>query len=54
MILLFQGFSFLHNFLTSVSKFNIKFFLQAARGGGKINLQGLYSGLAGNLAGVLP
>ncbi|KAK7858869.1 s-adenosylmethionine carrier 1 [Quercus suber] len=37
------GFSFLQNFLT-----------KAARGGGKINLQGLYSGLAGNLAGVLP
>ncbi|KAL4644120.1 hypothetical protein ACB092_02G141100 [Castanea dentata] len=32
----------------------IKTRLQAARGGGKINLQGLYSGLAGNLAGVLP
>ncbi|KAF9681976.1 hypothetical protein SADUNF_Sadunf05G0059300 [Salix dunnii] len=29
-------------------------FLQAARGGGKIMLKGLYSGLAGNLAGVLP
>eukprot|EP00268_Persea_americana_P060457 TRINITY_DN7535_c1_g1_i7.p1 TRINITY_DN7535_c1_g1~~TRINITY_DN7535_c1_g1_i7.p1 ORF type:complete len:146 (-),score=31.85 TRINITY_DN7535_c1_g1_i7:556-993(-) len=27
---------------------------QAARGGGKIFLKGLYSGLAGNLAGVLP
>ncbi|MBA0864036.1 hypothetical protein Goshw_028969 [Gossypium schwendimanii] len=26
----------------------------AARGGGKIVLKGLYSGLAGNLAGVLP
>lgn len=32
----------------------IKTRLQAARGGGKINLKGLYSGLAGNLAGVLP
>ncbi|XP_048131620.1 S-adenosylmethionine carrier 1, chloroplastic/mitochondrial-like isoform X1 [Rhodamnia argentea] len=32
----------------------IKTRLQAARGGGKINFQGLYSGLAGNLAGVLP
>lgn len=32
----------------------IKTRLQAARGGGKIVLQGLYSGLAGNLAGVLP
>lgn len=28
--------------------------IQAARGGGKIVLKGLYSGLAGNLAGVLP
>lgn len=27
---------------------------QAAHGGGKIILKGLYSGLAGNLAGVLP
>lgn len=26
----------------------------AVRGGGKILLKGLYSGLAGNLAGVLP
>lgn len=32
----------------------IKTRLQAVRGGGKINLKGLYSGLAGNLAGVLP
>ncbi|KAL2240986.1 UNVERIFIED_CONTAM: S-adenosylmethionine carrier 1, chloroplastic/mitochondrial [Sesamum indicum] len=32
----------------------IKTRLQAARGGGKIILKGLYSGLAGNLAGVLP
>ncbi|TYI50461.1 hypothetical protein E1A91_D12G103500v1 [Gossypium mustelinum] len=32
----------------------IKTRLQAARGGGKILLKGLYSGLAGNLAGVLP
>ncbi|XP_024181541.1 S-adenosylmethionine carrier 1, chloroplastic/mitochondrial isoform X3 [Rosa chinensis] len=32
----------------------IKTRLQAARGGGKIVLKGLYSGLAGNLAGVLP
>ncbi|KAJ9553742.1 hypothetical protein OSB04_017787 [Centaurea solstitialis] len=32
----------------------IKTRLQAARGGGKIVLQGLYSGLAGNLVGVLP
>lgn len=32
----------------------IKTRLQAVRGGGKINFQGLYSGLAGNLAGVLP
>lgn len=32
----------------------IKTRLQAARGGGKINLKGLYSGLAGNIAGVLP
>lgn len=32
----------------------IKTRLQAAHGGGKINLKGLYSGLAGNLAGVLP
>ncbi|KAL3591666.1 hypothetical protein D5086_010306 [Populus alba] len=32
----------------------IKTRLQAARGGGKIMLKGLYSGLAGNLAGVLP
>ncbi|XP_030463344.2 S-adenosylmethionine carrier 1, chloroplastic/mitochondrial isoform X2 [Syzygium oleosum] len=32
----------------------IKTRLQAARGGGKINFNGLYSGLAGNLAGVLP
>ncbi|XP_020521472.1 S-adenosylmethionine carrier 1, chloroplastic/mitochondrial isoform X2 [Amborella trichopoda] len=32
----------------------IKTRLQAAQGGGKIILQGLYSGLAGNLAGVLP
>ncbi len=37
-----------------VSKFTIKILLQAVRGGGKINLKGLYSGLAGNLAGVLP
>ncbi|XP_057972240.1 S-adenosylmethionine carrier 1, chloroplastic/mitochondrial isoform X2 [Malania oleifera] len=29
-------------------------FYLAARGGGKIILKGLYSGLAGNLAGVLP
>lgn len=27
---------------------------QAARSGGKIMFKGLYSGLAGNLAGVLP
>ncbi|XP_011044280.1 PREDICTED: S-adenosylmethionine carrier 1, chloroplastic/mitochondrial-like isoform X2 [Populus euphratica] len=32
----------------------IKTRLQAVHGGGKINLKGLYSGLAGNLAGVLP
>ncbi|KAL6552209.1 S-adenosylmethionine carrier 1, chloroplastic/mitochondrial [Orobanche gracilis] len=32
----------------------IKTRLQAVRGGGKIDLKGLYSGLAGNLAGVLP
>ncbi|XP_076928350.1 S-adenosylmethionine carrier 1, chloroplastic/mitochondrial-like [Bidens hawaiensis] len=32
----------------------IKTRLQAARGGGKIVFQGLYSGLAGNLVGVLP
>ncbi|CAI9116468.1 OLC1v1017621C3 [Oldenlandia corymbosa var. corymbosa] len=32
----------------------IKTRLQAVRGGGKIVLRGLYSGLAGNLAGVLP
>ncbi|KAH7834467.1 hypothetical protein Vadar_016329 [Vaccinium darrowii] len=32
----------------------IKTRLQAVRGGGKINLRGLYSGLTGNLAGVLP
>uniref|UniRef100_A0A6M2F9V7 S-adenosylmethionine transporter n=1 Tax=Populus davidiana TaxID=266767 RepID=A0A6M2F9V7_9ROSI len=32
----------------------IKTRLQAIHGGGKINLKGLYSGLAGNLAGVLP
>ncbi|OVA10614.1 Mitochondrial carrier protein [Macleaya cordata] len=32
----------------------IKTRLQAARGGGKILLKGLYSGLAGNIAGVLP
>ncbi|XP_065875916.1 S-adenosylmethionine carrier 1, chloroplastic/mitochondrial isoform X2 [Euphorbia lathyris] len=32
----------------------IKTRLQAVRGGGKIILKGLYSGLAGNLAGVLP
>ncbi|KAL7104522.1 hypothetical protein ACP275_08G250700 [Erythranthe tilingii] len=32
----------------------IKTRLQAARGGGKILLKGLYSGLAGNLVGVLP
>lgn len=32
----------------------IKTRLQAVRGGGKINFKGLYSGLAGNLAGVLP
>ncbi|KAL3737141.1 hypothetical protein ACJRO7_025979 [Eucalyptus globulus] len=32
----------------------IKTRLQAAHGGGKIALRGLYSGLAGNLAGVLP
>ncbi|XP_010526619.1 PREDICTED: S-adenosylmethionine carrier 1, chloroplastic/mitochondrial [Tarenaya hassleriana] len=32
----------------------IKTRLQAARGGGKIVLKGLYSGLAGNIAGVLP
>ncbi|KAI4352769.1 hypothetical protein L6164_006990 [Bauhinia variegata] len=32
----------------------IKTRLQAARGGGRIILKGLYSGLAGNLAGVLP
>ncbi|XP_057775193.1 S-adenosylmethionine carrier 1, chloroplastic/mitochondrial [Salvia miltiorrhiza] len=32
----------------------IKTRLQAARGGGQIILKGLYSGLAGNLAGVLP
>ncbi|KAF5480723.1 hypothetical protein F2P56_001447 [Juglans regia] len=32
----------------------IKTRLQAAHGGAKINLKGLYSGLAGNLAGVLP
>lgn len=32
----------------------IKTRLQAARGGGKIDLKGLYSGLGGNLAGVLP
>ncbi|CAI9109172.1 OLC1v1008943C2 [Oldenlandia corymbosa var. corymbosa] len=32
----------------------IKTRLQAAHGGGKINFKGLYSGLGGNLAGVLP
>ncbi|KAK4485987.1 hypothetical protein RD792_008642 [Penstemon davidsonii] len=32
----------------------IKTRLQAARGGGKIILKGLYSGLGGNIAGVLP
>ncbi|KAI4325877.1 hypothetical protein MLD38_031241 [Melastoma candidum] len=32
----------------------IKTRLQAAHGGVKINLKGLYSGLAGNIAGVLP
>ncbi|KAK3211780.1 hypothetical protein Dsin_016486 [Dipteronia sinensis] len=32
----------------------IKTRLQAVRGGGKIDLKGLYSGLAGNIAGVLP
>ncbi|XP_050269332.1 S-adenosylmethionine carrier 1, chloroplastic/mitochondrial-like isoform X3 [Quercus robur] len=32
----------------------IKTRLQARQGGGKIILEGLYSGLAGNLAGVLP
>ncbi|XP_065867788.1 uncharacterized protein [Euphorbia lathyris] len=32
----------------------IKTRLQAVRGGGKIILKGLYSRLAGNLAGVLP
>ncbi|KAL7254704.1 hypothetical protein ACSBR1_008950 [Camellia fascicularis] len=32
----------------------IKTRLQAARGGGEIILKGLYSGLAGNLVGVLP
>ncbi|CAL9130066.1 unnamed protein product [Musa textilis] len=32
----------------------IKTRLQAARGGSKIHWKGLYSGLAGNLAGVLP
>ncbi|CAG7898942.1 unnamed protein product [Brassica rapa] len=32
----------------------IKTRLQAPRGGGKIVLKGLYSGLAGNIAGVLP
>ncbi|KAK9748726.1 hypothetical protein RND81_02G076000 [Saponaria officinalis] len=32
----------------------IKTRLQAAHGGGKIVLKGLYSGLSGNLAGVLP
>lgn len=32
----------------------IKTRLQAAQGGGKIILKGLYSGLSGNLAGVLP
>lgn len=32
----------------------IKTRLQAARGGGQIVLKGLYSGLAGNLLGVLP
>ncbi|XAR73264.1 hypothetical protein NMG60_11007175 [Bertholletia excelsa] len=32
----------------------IKTRLQAAQGGGQIILKGLYSGLAGNLAGVLP
>ncbi|GMN33408.1 hypothetical protein TIFTF001_004144 [Ficus carica] len=33
---------------------NHKMAYQAAQGGGKIVLKGLYSGLAGNLAGVLP
>ncbi|KAK3230225.1 hypothetical protein Dsin_002106 [Dipteronia sinensis] len=32
----------------------IKTRLQVARGGGKINMKGLYSGLVGNLVGVLP
>ncbi|KAG9151731.1 hypothetical protein Leryth_002025 [Lithospermum erythrorhizon] len=32
----------------------IKTRLQAARGGGKIKFKGLYSGLPGNIAGVLP
>ncbi|TYH18366.1 hypothetical protein ES288_A05G264900v1 [Gossypium darwinii] len=32
----------------------VKTRLQAARGGGKVVLKGLYSGLGGNLAGVLP
>ena len=34
--------------------FTIELLLQAAHGGGKIVLKGLYSGLAGNLVGVLP
>jgi hypothetical protein len=36
------------------SRYHHCFFCQAAHGGGKIILKGLYSGLAGNLAGVLP
>jgi len=29
-------------------------FIQAVRGGGQIVLKGLYAGLGGNIAGVLP
>lgn len=41
-------------FLTLAFLLYILELLQAAHGGGKIVFKGLYSGLAGNIAGVLP
>ncbi|KAK9091110.1 hypothetical protein Sjap_024287 [Stephania japonica] len=45
--------SYIHRILV-LSIFSILIFTMAARGGGQIVWKGLYSGLAGNIAGVLP
>lgn len=41
-------------FLEQLLNFSTGGSLQAVRGGGQIVLKGLYAGLGGNLAGVLP